>query len=359
MLKVSVILTLFSNERNFLMLVSVCIVAYNEAHSLPSIFKDLLNQTYSHKKTELVFIDNCSNDSTYNVLCNFAEKNKESFYGIKVLKSEKGHVLSAGLNLAIDNYEGEVYIRVDAHASLDSRFIEETVACLEGRDGHGIENVCGGMRPTYATKDNGMSSLLLVAEQSRFGASVASYRDGQKREYTDSVFHAAYRREVIDTVGYFNEKLFRTEDNEYNRRVEEKGYKICFEPKIKSSQQIRESLPKMLKQKYQNGFWIGYTLGICPRCIGKFHLVPLLFLLSVTATSVLGACGIGIFSALLWGAYGLCNIVFTAKAIIDAPKFCLHLLLLPVIFLLMHICYGVGTFVGIVKMLCDKISKKA
>ena len=183
---------------------------------------------------------------------------------------------------------------------------------------------------------------------------MASYRGSSERCYVDSVFHAAYRREVVDAVGHFNESLVRTEDNEYNRRVQEAGYRICFEPRIKSAQQIRETLPKMLKQKNQNGYWIGYTLGKCPKCVSKFHLVPLVFLLSVIVTSVLAFFGAGLFSALLWGAYGLCDIVFTAKAIIDAPKFRAHLLLLPLVFLLMHICYGAGTIGGIFKMLTGK-----
>ena len=336
------------------MLVSICVVAFNEAHNLPSIFSDLLRQTYSHKDTELVFVDNNSSDATFDVLYEFKAVHSDEFHDIKVLKNTKNSILSAGLNLGIDAYAGDVFIRVDAHASLDESFVEETVACLEGTHTGIKEYACGGMRPNYAPNDSGMCAMLLAAEQSRFGASVASYRGSPERCYVDSVFHAAYRREVVDAAGHFNESLVRTEDNEYNRRVQEAGYRICFEPRIKSAQQIRETLPKMLKQKNQNGYWIGYTLGKCPKCVSKFHLVPLVFLLSVIVTSVLAFFGAGLFSALLWGAYGLCDIVFTAKAIIDAPKFRAHLLLLPLVFLLMHICYGAGTIGGIFKMLTGK-----
>lgn len=336
------------------MLVSLCIVAYNEENNLNGIFSDLLSQTYSKKNTELIFVDNKSSDGTYGLLCQFRDNHAEEYKDIKVLQNTDNSVLSNGLNVAMDAFEGDAFVRVDAHSSIDATFIEETVACLEGTHTGIKEYVCGGMRPTYAPDDSGMSMLLLAAEESRFGASAASYRGTPERCYVDSIFHAAYRREVTEKVGRFNERLFRTEDNEYNYRVREAGYKICFEPRIKSGQQIRSSVSKMLKQKNQNGWWIGYTLGVCPKSLGIFHFVPFAFLTAAVLTTVMAAFGLGIFSALLWGAYGICNIAFSAKAIIDAKKFRTHLLLLPFVFLLMHICYGAGTYAGIFKMLTQK-----
>ena len=76
------------------------------------------------------------------------------------------------------------------------------------------------------------------------------------------MFHAAYRRQVFDKVGFFNENLARTEDNEIHYRMREAGFKLCFDPDIISYQHIRSSLPKMLKQKYSNGLWIGKTAKI-------------------------------------------------------------------------------------------------
>ncbi len=332
-------------------------VAYNEEHNLGDIFADILKQTYPHKSTELVFVDNLSTDNTYDVFCKFRDEHIDEYSDIKILQNKENKIIPCGLNIAMDAYTGDAFLRVDAHASLDEHFVEETVACLEGTHSGIRENACGGMRPTYPPDDSGMSALLLAAEESRFGASVASYRGSPSRCYVDSVFHACYRREVVENVGHYNEKLLRAEDNEYNFRVREAGYKICFEPRIKSAQQIRSSLPKMLRQKNQNGYWIGYTLGECPKCLSLFHFVPMAFLSAIVLSGILAVFGLGIFSALLWAVYGICNLAFAAKAIIDAEKFRAHLLLLPIIFLLMHICYGAGTYGGIVKMLLGKFKK--
>ena len=335
------------------MLISVCMVAYNEEKNLLSIFSDILNQDYPKKKTELIFVDNASEDATADVLLEFCREHTDEYYGIKVLKNDT-KVLPSGLNLGLRSFSGDAFVRIDAHASLAPDFLTETVACLCGTHSGEAEYACGGVRPTYTTQTDGISETLFIAEQSKFGASAAGYRGDMPRCYVSGVFHAAYRREVVERVGLFNEKLVRTEDNEYNYRVRKAGYRICFEPRIRSKQQIRSSFKKMLRQKYQNGYWIGYTLGHCPGCLSVMHFVPFAFLSAVIGCAVLSLFGLGFLGALMWGAYALCSILFSAKAMIEALRFRAPMLLLPLVFLAIHLCYGAGTYIGLIKLLFDR-----
>lgn len=339
------------------MLVSLYMIAYNEEKCLDDILGDFVSQSYPHADTEIVITDNGSTDRTYEILCEFRNKYINEYHDIKILKNNCS-LIPSGLNMCFRNATGDIVVRADAHASLSPTFLEETVACLEGTHTGIREYACGGSRPTYTTENDGMSAMLLSAEESRFGASAANYRGSLVRTYVDTVFHAAYRREVIEKVGLYDERLLRTEDNNYNWRVRKAGYRICFEPRIKSKQQIRSSLPKMLKQKNANGYWIGYTLGITPECISFFQLIPMLFVLGIVACSILAAFGMYIFGALMGGAYTLCALAFSVKAVIDAPRAYFHHLLLPFVFFLMHVSYGIGTITGIAKMLKEKITKK-
>lgn len=50
-------------------------------------------------------------------------------------------------------------------------------------------------------------------------------------------------------VGFFNEKLLRTEDNEFHYRIRKAGYKLCYNDNIVSYQHTRNSLLKMIKQR--------------------------------------------------------------------------------------------------------------
>ena len=107
--------------------------------------------------------------------------------------------------------------------------------------------------------------MLLQVENSLFGSSINSSRRSEEKAYVKTMFHAAYRREVLDKVGLFNEQLLRTEDNEFHYRIREAGYKLCYDPSFGSYQYARSDFKRMVKQKYGNGYWIGLTLKVCPR----------------------------------------------------------------------------------------------
>lgn len=64
------------------------------------------------------------------------------------------------------------------------------------------------------------------------------------------------------------------------------GFKLRFCPDIISYQHTRSSLPKMLKQKYGNGYWIGKTSKVCPGCLSVYHFVPWAFVMAIIVTAV-------------------------------------------------------------------------
>ena len=104
----------------------------------------------------------------------------------------------------------------------------------------------------------------------------------------------------------------------------------------------------MLKQKYLNGYWIGKTMGISPKCFSLFHFVPFAFVLAIIFTTVLALLGFPLLSYLMWIAYISLITVMTVAEIIKKPV--ITNLLLPFIFFLLHISYGVGTLLGLIVM---------
>ena len=194
--------------------------------------------------------------------------------------------MAGGWNVILKNYHGDAVVRIDAHAEIPEDFVEKNVKVLESG-----EYVSGGLRPNIIDESTPWKETLLLAEQSMFGSSIAPYRRSEKKTYVKSVFHGAYKREVFDKVGFFNEQLGRTEDNEINYRIREAGYKICYSPDIVSYQHTRNSLKAMLKKKYGNGYWVALTLKACPKCLSVYHFVPLCFVLGIIGTSILAAFG--------------------------------------------------------------------
>lgn len=325
-----------------MMTVSLCVVAYNEEQFLPNLLTDLQNQTYPHNLTEIVLIDGKSSDNTKNIMLEFAQKST-SFYSIQVLDNPQ-RVQAAGWNVAIANAKSDVIIRIDAHTHIPSEFTSKNMALQEKG-----EYVTGGVRPCLIDNPTPWKETLLEVENSMFGSSISKGRKSTKASYVKSMFHAAYRREVFEKAGTFNPKLLRTEDNEMHYRVREAGYKLYCDPDIVSYQYARSDFKKMVKQKYGNGYWIGLTLGVCPGCISIFHLVPFAFVLGIVFSTVLALLSLWHLAAAMWGAYALFVIIGTICTIIN-KKANRWTFLMPVLFLIMHISYGVGTLVGIVKM---------
>ncbi len=334
------------------MKVSIGIVARNEEEAIDRILGDIAIQNYPAEKMELILIDSMSEDSTKIQMEVFADMCEErGFAGAFVYDNPK-KTQAAGWNIFFEHATGDILIRIDGHASIPSDFVAKNVALHE--EG---EMVTGGPRGSNLAESTPWKETLLLAETSMFGSSIAPYRRESGRKYVNSVFHAAYRKEVVEKVGKFNEDLLRTEDNEYHYRVREAGYQICFDPEIHSEQNARGSFSAMIRQKFSNGFWIGRTLRICPKCLEIYHFVPAAFLLAILLTFILTLLHFPWLGLLMWFLYWTLAIVMTVTGIVGRKKFYPSDLLLPGLFLILHGTYGAGTLVGLVSSFFVKKEK--
>ncbi|MDD5924002.1 MAG: glycosyltransferase family 2 protein [Clostridia bacterium] len=325
------------------LIISLCIVAYNEEKCLPELFDDILKQNYPKEKTEIILIDNGSTDGTAKLMSNFLENNQ--FYSSKLIRIKKNN-LAVGCNEAIKGFTGDIYVRVDAHSGIRYDFLSKIVECMENG-----EKVCGGYRPCITQDDTHMQNTLLTAEESMFGSSFASYRrNHNEKTYTSSLFHIAVMREVFEKCGVYDERLGRTEDNEFTYRLRQNGYKLCFSPDIYSEQKVRSTLGKIVSQKYKNGYWIGLTTAVCPQCFSLFHFVPLCFVLALIVAIILFVFGIKLPLAMLSAVYLLFILMITITATITSKKRNSTFVALPIIFIMLHISYGIGTLIGLIKM---------
>lgn len=320
---------------------SIGIIAYNEEKYLPVLLDDIKKQQYPHEFMEIVLVDGNSTDNTKKIMQSFKKNNKD-FYSVKVLDNNK-RIQASGWNIVIKNFTGDVMARIDAHTRVTPNFSSKVMEDInEG------EMVVGGIRPTIIDKDTAWSRVLLQVENSLFGSSINTSRRSTEKKYVKTMFHAAYRREVFDKVGLFNEDLLRTEDNEFHYRIRKAGYKLCYDPEIVSYQYARSSFIKMIKQKYSNGRWIGKTVKICPRCISVYHMVPFAFIIAIVVTTGLAYMGIWHLFALMWilySCFALLNTILSAAN--DGVYF--QTVLMPFMFLILHIAYGIGTIKGILE----------
>lgn len=323
------------------MTLSFIIVALNSEQTLYNSLSCLKNQDYPHKEIEVILVDGLSTDKTKQIMLDF-QKNENSF-GRVVVRDNPGKYLACGWNVALKEVSGEIVLRVDAHTKFPNDFISKNIKCIQGG-----ESICGGKVISILEEDSPMNRIMLEAENSMFGGGFTFFRRGEICKYTNTLAFAAYKKEVFDAVGPYNEHLLRTEDNDMHYRMQKLGYKFFFNPEIVSYRYCRSTFSKLIRQKYLNGYWVGITLGVQPKAFSVFYLVPLLF--------VIGLLILGIMAFITpWpmivylGAYGFVLFLSFVTAI-SKSGFYPALLLLPFVLLCLHVGYGVGTINGLVML---------
>ena len=318
------------------MKVSIIITARNEEKYLPMLFEDILNQTFPLQNIEVVLMDSNSTDNTRLVMEEF-KKNNETL-SVQIVTNER-QIQAAGFNEGVKHATGDVVLKIDAHSRIPADFVQKNVdEILAGA------YVCGGNRPTVVDSADDFPKTLHIVEESALGSSIANYRKSDMKRKVNSIFHGMYRKEVFDKVGLADERLLRTEDNEFHYRVRKAGYDIIFNPEIESYQYIRPTFTKMIQQKFANGYWIGLTSHVCRDCLSLFHFGPgvfvatLLFLMMLTPFSF--APLLTVFVLYLLAVLGL------SAFEISKQKYNHTLLLIPFIMIAIHFAYGVGTIKG-------------
>ena len=318
------------------MKVSIIITARNEEKYLPMLFEDILNQTFPLQNIEVVFMDSNSTDNTRLVMEEF-KKNNETL-SVQIVTNER-QIQAAGFNEGVKHATGDVVLKIDAHSRIPADFVQKNVdEILAGA------YVCGGNRPTVVDSADDFSKTLHIVEESALGSSIANYRKSDVKRKVNSIFHGMYRKEVFDKVGLADERLLRTEDNEFHYRVRKAGYDIIFNPEIESYQYIRPTFTKMIQQKFANGYWIGLTSHVCRDCLSLFHFGPGVFVATLLVLMMLTLVS---FVPLLTVVFlYLLAVLGLSIFEIYKQKFNPTLLLIPFIMIAIHFAYGVGTIKG-------------
>lgn len=323
--------------------ISLAVVAHNAAAHLPALLSEIRAQTYPRDRFELLLIDSASADGTRGLMEAFAREAAllEPPLAASVLDNP-GRILPCGCNVALDAYQGEALLRLDAHASIALDFLWNNVRALA--EGHDIVGGYVAATPAASKRE----APLVALDASRFAGGAAAFRNPGKARTVDTLAYPLVRREVYARVGRYDERLIRTEDNDMHYRMRQAGYRFRYDPAIVSRHRARGTLGGLLRQKWQNGRWVGLSLGVQARMFAPRHFVPMLFVLALAASLAVWALGFGWPLVALLAAYGVCDLLYTLLDSLASPVGRLRCLAcLPWMFPLVHLCYGAGTLAGL------------
>lgn len=193
--------------------VSIVMPVYNEEKYIVNCIDSLLQQDYSQNLMEWIFVDGMSTDNTKQLIQQYIEKYPTL---IKVYDNPNKTVPYA-MNIGIGNAKGKYIIRLDAHADYSKNYISKCVYYLNTTN---ADNV-GGIAETKSRGIVGNAIAKMLS--SKFGVGNSQFRTNGESGYVDTVPFGAFRREVFEKYGGYDERLTRNQDNEMNYRIRKNG----------------------------------------------------------------------------------------------------------------------------------------
>ncbi|TNH45207.1 glycosyltransferase family 2 protein [Photorhabdus luminescens] len=325
--------------------ISVICPILNEEKYIKVCIESLLKQDYPTEQLEIIFIDGCSSDSTLKVIQSYTKK----YEFIKLLYNPAKHV-PAALNIGIKNSSGEYIARIDAHSSYPSNYLSKLYNLSKKLDADNI----GGIVNTKPCNSTTIAHNIAYALSSRFGMGNSYFRIGINNiKKVDTVPFGFFKRTIFDKIGLFDEDLIRNQDDEFNNRIIKHGGNIYLSPDIIIDYYPRDSIKKICSMFYQYGLFKPLVNFKLKKITSFRQLIPPIFVLGLILGLILSFIS-SIFLYLYIGCifiYFLLTLLVSIKAHLKNKK---NYIFLPLIFLCIHLSYGSGYLIGIMKIIFNK-----
>lgn len=335
----------------------------NESSHITQTLSAVLTQDYPADKLEILIADGMSSDDTREKIGALS-----SPFPV-ILIENPGRIVPTGLNLALRRAKGEIIIRVDGHTVIAPDYVRQ---CVEALRRSGAQNVGGRMN---AQGRGIFGQLVALATSTPFGVGGARFHYSDAEEWVDTVYMGAWPRAVFEQIGLFDEELVRDQDDEFNYRLRAHGGRILLSPFIRSAYAVRSTPHALWRQYYQYGLWKIRVLQKHPRQMRPRQFIPPAFVLSLLFSLVLASYFIlhpfdtlratpSYFAflplaflplAFITGSYLAANLVASIMSIFQKapnsqfPNTLIAYVLLPVIFAIIHLSYGLGFLAGLIK----------
>ncbi len=318
-------------------LVSLLVAMRNEAAHIEECIRSILNQDYPKEKIEVFILDGQSDDDSRKIV-------EEVIAGKKnyhLLDNPK-RIQSVAWNLGVQLSHGDVISIVSGHSKLSSDYVSKAIETLLRTN---VDMVGGSIR---ATSSKYTGDAIALAMSTPFGVGNANFRYSEREQETDTVFMGFCWRATYEKIGGFDEELIRNQDDEFSNRLRKAGGRIICNPKIISYYNSRATLPSLWSQYYQYGYYKVRVLQKHHRQMSLRQFVPPAFVLSLFGSAFLALSpvppALSLIIPLFYIFANLCASILTVS-----KHGWRSLPLLPIIFAILHLSYGLGFLIGLIK----------
>jgi glycosyltransferase involved in cell wall biosynthesis len=203
-------------------LVSIIIPTKNSANTLGRTLESINNQTCTNY--EIIIVDNHSTDDTLTIAKRYTNK-------IFIMGPER----TAQVNFGIKNAQGKYIYRIDSDWILEPTVLEQAIKKCEEE---GFEAIL-----VYNNDDPTIS----------FWGRVRYFERDMAQQDDLNVGARFIRKDILDQVGYFDEKMVAAEDYDLHNRIVAAGYKVGRINAKESHLGAPRSLMEVMKKHYYYG----------------------------------------------------------------------------------------------------------
>jgi glycosyltransferase involved in cell wall biosynthesis len=235
--------------------VSVIIPAYNEEHYIEKCLTEWVNQDYPKDRYEVLVYDGMSTDRTAEIVREFEKKYPGLVFYRKNPKRKQVYAINAGIRESRGDF---VITYSGAHGYPSRDFLRKNVETY--MEVSKKEPRLGGVGGTVIRLHENRLSKLVALIYSSPVSGASSFWLKSEPHFALTVPYGCYPRWVFEEVGLFDEDMAVGEDFEFNLRLNKRGYKVFFNPEIRSYYFTRSTWKGFLKQTFNYGAVKGVAL---------------------------------------------------------------------------------------------------
>jgi len=298
----------------------------------------------------VIVADGMSEDGTRRKLAEWRARDSR----MQVLDNVR-RIAPAGLNAALKVARGSIIVRMDAHSIYPANYVQNCVNTLRRTK---ADNV-GGVVKTMPRNEADGALIVQAVSSHWFGVGGSKYRLEPMEGPADTVPFGCFPRGLFDRIGYFDERLVRHQDYEFNARIRKCGGQVWLDPKIQLQYFNQESVRGLLQQAYLAGRWNIFAWNLAPYAFNVRHVVPGIFLMFLVA-GMIAAMMSGTTATLYFAIFALYLALAVIAAVGQARKLARPRLAvkLPFAFFAYHVTYGMGLWSGLVAVVTGRVPYK-
>ncbi|NMC52849.1 MAG: glycosyltransferase family 2 protein [Chloroflexi bacterium] len=316
--------------------VSIIVPCYNEQTTIRLLLDAIYQQSYRRDEMEVIIADGMSTDGTRAEIQTFQAQHPDLL--VKVVDNTR-RIIPAALNRAIEAASGSLIVRLDAHSRPDREYVARSVADLEA----GLGDNVGGVWMIKPGADTWVARSIAVAASHPLGVGDALYRFTDTASEVDTAPFGAFRRDLVERIGFFDETLLTNEDYEFNTRIRLNGGSVWLDPQIRSEYFARKNYGDLAKQYWRYGYWKLRMLLRYPKTLRWRQALPPLFVLSLLGLAILALFWHVALQLLILEAGFYLGVLLAASVPLAARHRDVRFLFgVPAAVAVMHVCWGAG-----------------